>query len=162
VDVGYTTTPGPTLTVEAGTELRFAKDSEFTIGAYASRPGALVAVGTAAAPIRFVPNVSTTPTRGYWRGLHFYEGAGSQLDYVLISHAGAGGRPFLGNLNVYKELGAFVTHTTFASSASCGVWVSDGSVAGTTAVTTDFSQATYNNTFVNNSINRQCAEPWIP
>ncbi|HEX5745427.1 MAG TPA: Ig-like domain-containing protein [Archangium sp.] len=159
VNVGYTT--NPTLTVEAGTQLRFAQNTELTIGSYASHPGALIAVGTAEAPIHFIPNTST-PTKGYWRGLHFFQGEGSRLDHVLISHSGAAGRFFGGNLNVYKELGAFVTNSTFSSSASCGVTVSDGSYPGTTAVTTDFSLATYNNTFVNNGVNKQCADAWIP
>ncbi|WNG58171.1 Ig-like domain-containing protein [Archangium gephyra] len=159
LDIGHTS--NPTLTLAPGTELQFARDTELTIGSMASRPGALVAMGTEEAPIRFIPNTPTA-TKAHWRGLHFFEATGSRLDHVLVSHSGAAGRFFGANLNVYKELGEFVTNSTLSNGNGCAVTVSDGSYPGTTAVTTDFSLATYNNTFVNNGLNRQCEDAWIP
>lgn len=143
----------PSLTVPAGTELRFAEGVELRIGG--DQPGALIAVGTAAAPIRFVPNAAT-PTKGHWRGIHFWQAAGSQLDYTVVSHAGASGSIGTGNLNVYREIGAFVTNSTIANSSGCGITFSDGSYTGSTTVTTDFTLAAHKNTFSGNTNGRQC------
>jgi hypothetical protein len=151
VNVGSASTAQ--LTLPAGTELRFSQGVDFQIGS--NQPGALIAVGTTGAPIRFVPN-AVTPTKGHWRGLHFWMAAGSQLDRVLVSHAGAGGSIGTGNVNVYREIGAFVTNSTLSESSGCGIEISSGSQTGSTAVTTNFLQASYTNTFPNNTGGRQC------
>ncbi|PTL85375.1 Ig-like domain-containing protein [Vitiosangium sp. GDMCC 1.1324] len=143
-----------TLTLPAGTELRFGPDTELQIGNDGA-PGALIAEGTSSAPIRFVPN-TTTPTKGYWRGLHLWQASGSKLDHTVVTHAGAPGSVGRGNLNVYREIGAFVTNSTFSDSSGCGITRSDGSGTGTTAVTTDFTLATYDNTFINNDAGAVC------
>ncbi|WP_224360565.1 Ig-like domain-containing protein [Hyalangium versicolor] len=150
--VGYETSP--ILTLEAGTEVRVGADHSFQVGT-SDTPGALKAVGTSTAPIRFVADTTQT-TRGYWRGLHFWKASGSQLDYVTVSQAGAAGSIGTGNVNVYQEIGAFLTNSTLSDSSGCGVTISDGTHSGSTTVTTSFIQASYNNTFSNNANGRQC------
>jgi hypothetical protein len=144
----------PTLTLSEGTELRFGADSGFQIGP-GTTPGALKAVGTAAAPIRFVADTDPD-TRGHWRGLHFWQASGSQLTYVTVSQAGAAGSIGTGNVNVYREIGAFMTHSTLSKSSGCGVTLSNGSRAGTVRVTTDFTNPDYSNTFSLNTGGSQC------
>lgn len=141
------------LTLAPGTELRFAPDAGLEIGW--GTPGILIAMGTDEAPIRFVPD-AVTPAKGHWNGLHFYNAEGSRLDHVVISHAGSTGGDGTGNVNVYREIGAFVTNSTLSNSSGCGITRSDGSRGGTTPVTTDFTLATYNNTFANNDGGAQC------
>jgi hypothetical protein len=144
-----------TLTLRPGTEIRFGANQLLAIGA-GGTPGALIASGTAEAPIRFVPDAAT-PTKGYWRGLYFWDASGSRLDHVLITHGGATGTPSRGNVNVFREIGAFVTNSTLSDSPGCGITRSTGTRPNTTAVTTDFTLATYNNTFTNNTGGAQCA-----
>ena len=143
-----------TLTLPAGTEIRFGQSASLQLGT-TSLHGALSAVGTAEKPIRFIPNTAT-PTKGHWRGLHFWNAEGSRLDHVVVTHAGMTGSIGTGNVNVYRELGAFITRGTFSDSAGCGITVSTGSHTGSTAVTTDFTLATYNNSFTNNTGGAQC------
>jgi hypothetical protein len=84
-----TGTFSPTLTVEAGVELRF--DDYLVVGTASagnpSHPGKLIALGTAAQPIVFT---SSKPTRmaGDWPGVWLLEAAGSRLENVLIDYAG--------------------------------------------------------------------------
>ena len=143
----------PTLTLLPGTEIRVAQDVGFSVGAN-SLPGVLNAVGTAERPIRFVPNVNP-PTSGYWRGLSFWQATGSKLEHAVVSHAGVG-RPGGGNVNVFREIGVFMTNTTLAWSSLCAVTLSDGREPGTTTVMVDFTQPEYNITFTNN-LARQCS-----
>jgi hypothetical protein len=143
----------PTLTLLPGTEIRVAQDVGFSVGAN-SLPGVLNAVGTAERPIRFVPNVNP-PTSGYWRGLSFWLATGSKLEHAVVSHAGVG-RPGGGNVNVFREIGVFMTNTTLAWSSLCAVTLSDGREPGTTTVMVDFTQPEYNITFTNN-LARQCS-----
>lgn len=146
---------GGKLTLLPGTELRFAADTGLTIGAEADFPGAVIAMGTAQAPIRFVPDAAT-PTPGYWLGLHFWHAGESRLDYVTVTHAGAASTLGTGNVNVYREIGAFVTNSTLSNSSGCGITRSTGGRTNSTQVTTDFTLATYNNTFANNTGGAQC------
>jgi hypothetical protein len=146
----------PTLTLRPGTEVRFSIGDELQIGAK-GQPGALIAVGTTAAPIRFRPN-ALPPTSGYWRGLHFWQASGSKLDHVIVTHAGLTGSGGFGtgNVNVHQEIGGFITNSTFSDSSGCGVSRSNGSYTGSTSVTTDFTLAAYNNTFTSNAGGAQC------
>jgi len=148
--------PRATLTLLPGTELRFAPGSGLFVGIVS--PGALIAKGTAEVPIRFISS-STSPTQGSWIGLHFWDSSGSQLEYVHVSHAGepSFSGQGTGNVNVYREIGAFMTNSTLSESSGCGITRSTGSQTGSTAVTTDFTLATHNNTFTNNTGGEQCA-----
>ncbi|MFL5352437.1 Ig-like domain-containing protein [Archangium sp.] len=146
---------GGKLTLLPGTELRFAADTGLNVGADEGFPGAVIAMGTAQAPIRFVPDAAT-PTPGYWHGLHFWHAGESRLDHVTVTHAGAASTIGTGNVNVFREIGAFVTNSTLSNSAGCGITRSTGSRPNDTQVTTDFTLATYNNTFANNTGGAQC------
>jgi hypothetical protein len=145
-----------TLTLLPGTELRFGANRTLNIGPSSTTPGALIASGTAQAPIRFVPD-QATPTKGYWNGLLFTYATGSRLDHVVVTHGGGLTAFVSGNVNVNREIGAFITNSTFSDSSQCGLTRSNGSSSdSTTEVTTDFTLATYNNTFVNNDAGAQC------
>jgi hypothetical protein len=79
----------PTLTIEAGVELRF--DDYLVIGSGGAgnpaHPGKLLALGTAASPIVFT-SAKATRAAGDWPGVWFREAAGSRLENVLIDFAG--------------------------------------------------------------------------
>lgn len=87
-----TTNGVATLTIEPGVTLRFKKEGGFFVQ-YAQNDspatGALVAVGTAAAPIVFT-SAETTPAPGDWLGVHFNGvlNARTRLDFVRVEYAG--------------------------------------------------------------------------
>ncbi|MCW7754907.1 Ig-like domain-containing protein, partial [Desulfobotulus sp. H1] len=86
-----------TLTLEPGTELRFNTGFSLVIGSTDANgePGALIARGSSAFPIRFVAN-TREPVPGYWQEIQFLpssEGTGSRMDHCMVAHAGRGGRP---------------------------------------------------------------------
>ncbi|QRN93351.1 Ig-like domain-containing protein [Archangium violaceum] len=146
----------PTLTLRPGTDVRFSLGSELRVGAN-GQPGALIAAGTAAAPIRFQPTV-LPPSPGHWRGIHFWQASGSKLDHVIVTHAGLKGTSGFGtgNVNVHQEIGGFITNSTFSDSSGCGLSRADGSYTDSSLVTTDFTLPAYNNTFANNAGGAQC------
>ena len=76
------------LTLSAGTTLIMDSASEV----YVASDGALIAVGTAVAPITFT-GAQSVP--GYWHGLHFYFNPSvvNTLDHVIVDYAGGGGAP---------------------------------------------------------------------
>ncbi|MFY0522967.1 hypothetical protein ACN28I_07160 [Archangium gephyra] len=155
VYVGYYNRP--TLTLPPGTDLRFQADTAFVVGGSPNEmPGILLAQGTAAAPIRFVPDVSSAP-RGHWWGLHFWMAEGSRLDHVLVTHGGTFEKGYpesgiigSGNVTVHREIGPFITNSTFREALGNPICVSDGRVAGSTRVDTQFFNPELNNTAVDN------------
>jgi len=86
-----------TLTIEGGSQLRFApgNDVRMYFGNGSAGAGVLMATGDAAAPIVFTSGASaalpggTAPAPGDWAGLLFLNSQGSQLSYVTIEYAGA-------------------------------------------------------------------------
>lgn len=81
-----------TLTVEAGTVLRFANYTNLYIGGTSGDPGALVANGTAQNPIQFT-SMQSTPAAGDWSGMTFYattDDATTRLAHCIIEYAGYG------------------------------------------------------------------------
>jgi len=145
-----------TLTLPAGTKLRFDRGSSIWVGT-SGEPGVLSAVGTETEPIEFLPNAPLPTSSGYWGGLHFQFAEGSRLDYVAVGYAGQKVGFGTGNVNVYREIGAFMTNSTIYRSSGCGVIVSDGTkYSNTNLVTTVFNQAEYLNAFLNNDGGVQC------
>ncbi|MFP2904432.1 hypothetical protein ACLESD_05120 [Pyxidicoccus sp. 3LFB2] len=146
----------PTLTLRPGTELRMPAESFIMVGFDEGEgnivPGTLKAQGTGPAPIRFVP-ATATATKGYWSGLFFNGPSGSALDYVTVTHGGRllygvlGG----GNVNVYSELGSFMTHSRVSDSAGCGVVSRPAQGA-----LPDLTQPTLGNDFAGNEGEAQC------
>jgi len=105
----------PVLTIDPGVEVRFNSGQGMSIG-YGSTPGGLVAVGTAAEPIRFTSNAGSVEA-GYWARLAFHpqsivgttvanavvEGAGRDGDGALVVY---GGTPAFGSLTLRKNRGS--------------------------------------------------------
>ncbi|NOY90365.1 MAG: DUF4215 domain-containing protein, partial [Deltaproteobacteria bacterium] len=117
-----TVAPGVTLTLQAGTTLRFL--STDIMGAYEDSTrselrvfGSLITQGTAAA---LVTLTSATTTVGSWRGLHLYAGStGNALEGLLVNRARYG---------LYNQAAApgVVNRVTFSSN-TYGVWLGAGS-----------------------------------
>lgn len=152
---GRADTYGPVLKLLPGTELRFAPEAGLVMGPNGSS-GGLSAVGTPEEPILFGPDPDTS-SRVPWLGLTFWFAPVSTLSYAVIT---GGGMPELaahGNLNVLRELGAFVTHTTLRGSAGCGATLSRGQDSRGSPVLTDFTYPGYHNTFLDNAGGAQCA-----
>ena len=77
--------PLPVLTIEPGTELRFADNRRLRVGE--GNDGMLDARGTSAEPIHFTSIDAVSPV--FWRGIDFGQGSvGSVLDWVVVSHGG--------------------------------------------------------------------------
>ncbi|MDY7232167.1 Ig-like domain-containing protein [Hyalangium rubrum] len=149
-------TSSPTLTLSPGTELQMPAKSYISVGTRDESGnlvhGKLKAQGTAQAPIRFVP-ASASPTKGFWSGLFFHGPYGSTLEYATVTHAGLplfdtlGG----GNINVFADLGFFVSNSTLSDSAGCGVAVDVSS-----GIIADFTAPAIGNVFTNNDGEAQC------
>ena len=77
----------PILTLEAGSTLRFAENTNLNIGS--AEPGGLVAVGTKEAPILFTAN-NAKPVAGAWNGVNFGSQtlATSRLEFVNVEFGG--------------------------------------------------------------------------
>ncbi len=146
----------PTLTLEPGTELRFNADSEITIGKNASDQGALVARGTAAAPILFVPNTAS-PVRQYWKGLHLWWSAGSAFEHVLVSYAGGVGYRGTANVNIYRNPAPSITHSHFNWAGGCAILTSNKTSSRDEVVSWDYSKPEFDNHFYENSANLACS-----
>ncbi|OJH40298.1 hypothetical protein [Cystobacter ferrugineus] len=153
--------PAATLTIAPGTTILFAPGTALWVG-FGDTRGSLSAKGTSAEPIRFVADSEPAP-RGHWRGLHFWYAEGSQLDYVVVANGGnasgvSSSYGILGEgaLNVYREIGPFVTHSSFSQAKGCAVTVSKGDRQNTTPVTTDFFSPASNNSAGNNGSDTQC------
>ena len=125
------------LTITPGVRLIFASGTGFTVSG-----GSLNAVGTAAAPIRFL---GEQPSRGFWRGLDFWSAsAANQLTYVEIAHGGGGSSN--GNVNVSGGAALKLTNSTLRESAAWGLF------AASTASVTPIPLSSGVNTFVNNAL----------
>jgi len=136
---------GPTgpaiLTIEPGVIIELNPESVIEVGAFdplqvpPERPGGLVAVGTADAPIIF-RSAATPPAAGDWRGILFQPYAlPSVLDHVVIQHAG------------YQTQGAIVTHTDDVTITNSEISDTDG----WGIYNGDGTATQSGNTFMNNS-----------
>jgi hypothetical protein len=153
IDVGFA--PTPTLTLAPGVEVRFSQDAELRVGRVAGRLGVLIAEGTAAAPIQFVPDKDNAP-KAYSGGLHFFKSGASKLDHVLVTHGGGGGQQGNSNVCVYNNPPPSITNSTFRRAAGCGIQVAEGTFPGSDRVTVDYGEAQYNNVFADNGGNFPC------
>lgn len=78
----------PVLTVDAGVTVKFAAGAELFVNLGA--PGSLQAIGTAASPIVFTANASTTP--GTWTSLYLGNAnatAESRFEHVIVEYGGS-------------------------------------------------------------------------
>lgn len=118
----------PTLTIPAGTELRFASGAGFDIS-YASTPGTLKVDGTAADPVVMTTS-SGTPQPGAWAGIRF--GSSATLD-SYVKHAEmayCGSDQYDACLRIQSSTVA-VQDVTIEKSGAYGVYLSNGGAFGT-------------------------------
>jgi hypothetical protein len=86
--------PVPVLTIERGTEIRFASDRRLRVGN--GNDGILDARGTSTEPITITSIDTVLPV--FWRGIDFEQGSGgSMLDWVTVSYGGTSDNT--GNVN---------------------------------------------------------------
>jgi hypothetical protein len=146
---GRETGPAAVLTIEPGVTLRFSSEgvSQLLVNAHLvggtwAPQGALIANGTAAAPITFTTS-ATTPIAGSWSGLYFshvvdprssisnaiidYAGGESLSTGVCVGAVGASNSDADGAVILFLESNAapptaFISATHIAHSAGCGFY----------------------------------------
>jgi hypothetical protein len=83
--------PAPTLTVEAGVEMRFEEGERLNMGSGSSyHPGGLQILGTAANPV-VLTSAAAAPAAGDWAGVEFDAppgGATNSITHARIAYAG--------------------------------------------------------------------------
>ncbi len=135
--VGDGTNGVATLTIEPGVTLRFAPRGILEVEHYATdapATGALVALGTAAAPIVFT-SAAPAPAAGDWIGVSFasHLDARDALDHVRIEYAGMKTTTIAGCplntaaqaallINGYPPASEILTNSEIVSSAKDGVF----------------------------------------
>lgn len=132
----------PVLTIEPGVVVKFSQNTTLSIG-YGWMPGALSAVGTAAAPITFTSN-QATPTPGYWGGIYFYDGtvdSSTELSYVTVEY---GGYSTDSNLSI-NFASPTVRNSTIRKSSGCGIYLMNaGPVIQDTVIADNGTSGIYN------------------
>ncbi|MBW2717639.1 MAG: putative Ig domain-containing protein [Deltaproteobacteria bacterium] len=120
------------LTIEPGTELRFASGRRLRVGD--GNDGALDARGTSAQPITFTSIDTVSPV--FWRGIDFNQGSnGSVLDWVVVSHGGSGADT--GNVNFRTGSAVTVGVVDFTHSVHYAAVIYSGSAPMFTGASTD-------------------------
>lgn len=119
---------GVTVTIEAGTEIRFEAEASLNFGYSSGTRGVLVANGTAEAPIRFT-SVSSTPQKGDWGTIYLGNGSSSSvLEHCTLQYGGGGGSDTAA-LTVYGTNNKpTIKHCTIEGSAAYGISM-DGEAA---------------------------------
>jgi hypothetical protein len=79
----------PTLTIEAGAEIRLAPANSLEVGGNVDQ-GNLVVKGAAGKPVRFLPLVDSGKPEDDWGGIEFlyYDPAVSSIEYAELVHGG--------------------------------------------------------------------------
>lgn len=158
-----------TLTFDPGAVFAMPRSATIKIGVGGDTKSNVVAVGTAALPIRFTSDAFTSGDEaapGDWSGIHFvprnYDAAKSKFDYVTFEYGGGMGadgvtscaspnatwggeieltHPALGS----SYDGPAITHSTFTQSAGNAVRFFCGDAQ---CLTTDYATAAMGNTFI--------------
>jgi hypothetical protein len=124
--------PLPVLTIEPGSELRFAADVRLRVGD--GNDGVLDARGTSAEPITFTS--LDAASLAFWRGIDFGQGAtGSMLDWVVVSYGGSGANT--GNVNFRSGSAVVIGAVAFTHSADYAAVIYSGSAPMFTGPSTD-------------------------
>jgi hypothetical protein len=114
--------PIPILTIEPGTEVRFAENRRLRVGE--GNDGMLDARGTSVAPITFTSIDTLSPV--FWRGIDFNQGSdASVLDWVVISHGGRSDNT--GNVNFRSGSSPKIGVVTFTHSEDYAAVIYSGS-----------------------------------
>lgn len=119
----------PTVTIEAGVEVRFAASAGLEIGG-SSASGMLTVNGTAAAPVKFTANAAT-PAKGHWIGLIFNAPASdnSKVSNATLEFCGGGTSSAAACLTI-ADSKPVVENVTVLNSAGYGVVVDVGGEFG--------------------------------
>lgn len=138
----------PTLTLEPGVTIRFPPGGILSIGELG--PGTLHAVGTPAQPITFT---SQYDHPGAWMGVTIGEFADSStlFEHVVVEKGGGDDGHVASAIRIVRDLGPIVRNTLMLRSGGCGITRLSGS-----PWTTDFTNATLGNSFVDNVGGSQC------
>jgi hypothetical protein len=146
--IGVGNNLNPTLTLEPGVTIRFPPGGILSIGELA--PGTLHAVGTPAQPITFT---SQYDNPGTWMGVTIGEFADSStvFEHVVVDYGGADDGHIASAFRITKDLGPIIRNTLTRRSGGCGITRLSGS-----PWTTDFTNATLGNSFVDNVGSPQC------
>ncbi len=130
-----------TLTIGAGTVIQFSQNLSLSIGAYSGNPGALVAVGTVAAPIVFT-SVQASPAPGNWARVQFFttaDDATCVLENCIFEYGGAGSQGCLFSYNTPLT----VRHCTFTNGSHAGLYLSGAGCTPSTIELSTFSDNIY-------------------
>jgi hypothetical protein len=124
--------PIPVLTIEPGTELRFASNTRLRVGE--GNDGVLDARGTGTEPITFTSIDTVSPV--FWRGIDFNQGSdGSILDRVYISYGGS--TENTGNVNFRSGSIVTIGAVVFTHSEDYAAVIYSGSAPMFTGAPTD-------------------------
>ena len=108
---------GDTLTIDAGTEIKFNGNRTMTVY------GALVADGTPSEHITFT-SYESVPAPGDWRYVHFYVSEpGSMLDYCDFSYGGS----LDGNIKCQTTDAFPISNCSFTNSQTAGIYLRENS-----------------------------------
>ncbi len=124
--------PISVLTIEPGTELRFASDGRLRVGE--GNDGVLDARGTSTEPITFTSIDTVSPV--FWRGIDFNQGSGgSMLDWVVVSYGGR--TDDTGNVNFRTGSGVTIGAVVFTQSEDYAAVIYPGSAPMFTGPSSD-------------------------
>jgi len=107
-DPSIGSTSGPVVTIEPGTELRFAAGRRITVGY--SESGSLIAVGQPGKPIKFTAD---NGRKGGWEGIKLMAKAGADnlFEYATVEYANRG-------IELNGDFGPIVKNCTFANNTT--------------------------------------------
>ncbi|MFY9942052.1 MAG: right-handed parallel beta-helix repeat-containing protein, partial [Desulfobacterales bacterium] len=108
------------LTVESGTEVRFASGAGLFIGSSSSK-GALLAQGTAAAPIVFTSDAAA-PAPGDWKAIYFGDAADDALSILEHCVVEFGGASYNANIYCYAA-SPVIQFNTIRNSRHAGLYL---------------------------------------
>ncbi|MGA8311276.1 MAG: right-handed parallel beta-helix repeat-containing protein [Terriglobales bacterium] len=112
---------GVTLTVQAGTQVKFGSGTALII----SSGGILKAIGSTTSTITFSAS-STSPTTGFWSAIRLDSGASSTISYAAITYGGSVGSQG----SIYNNGGILTVDTvTLATSTNYGIRNVTGTVS---------------------------------
>ncbi|WP_028579025.1 thrombospondin type 3 repeat-containing protein [Desulfogranum japonicum] len=168
-----------TLTLQPEVELKFAKNSQLTVGS-TNIPGAIIADGTEQHQIRLT-SAMDEPAPGDWAGIYFYSGAAdfSSLKWTTIENGGYSSQgsvyvlnasPAFDNIRVRDSKYAAVyinggtpifTNTSLASTTAYGMYIQSGtpSLHGNTIHNGLYAPSTIFTGFESNSFTQDNAHP---
>ena len=126
---------GVTLTIEPGTVVKFKAGAEIKIG-QSTQGSVLIANGTDEKPILFT-SFATSPDKGDWNGLYFYDGTASStsMKYCIVEYAG--------NYSSYGSI----------NMASCEITIENSIIRASKTWGITLNSSASFKSFINNNIN---------